>query len=180
MMLLLTGIAFAGYGSWSAGAAFGGGEAGSESWSSAAPFLAGAYHARLLFLEGFVGASASALLARDDGETVLAAPLQAEAGLGLGTRTLGVGAFGSRGLGGPGGGLYAHLTLPGPRWAERIGAEARIFGYPSTDTGGVALLLRVEPGRGGRASHDREDGGEDLHHDAPYAEAASALNLTSP
>lgn len=174
-MLLLSGVAFAGYGSWSAGAAFGGGEAGSESWSTAAPFVAGAYHARLLILEGFVGASASALLGRDDGETVLAAPLQAEAGLGLGTRTLGVGWFGSQGLGGPGGGLYAHLTLPGPTWAERIGAEARIFAYPSTDTGGVALLLRVEPGHGGKARHDREEGGDDVHHDDPYAEPTSAL-----
>lgn len=174
MILLYTGIALAGYGSWSAGAAFGGGEQGSESWSSSAPFVSGGYHARVWLLEAHVGGSASALLGRSGGETVAAAPLQGEVGLGVGSRTLGVGWFGSSGLAGRGGGVYAHLMLPGPAWAERIGAEARVFHYASTDTGGVVLAFRVEPGRGGRGPERQERPSEDLHHEDPYGTEAAA------
>lgn len=174
MLLLTVALAHAGYGSVALGVASGAGESSGESWSTTAPYASAAWNGRFLILEGFLGGSGSGLLARDGGDTVPAASLQAEAGFGLGVRAIGGGVFVSRGLQGPGGGLYGHLTLPGPRWAERLGAEVRIFDYPWSGTSGVALLFRVEPGHGGRDDKP-EERDDDVHHGDPYAETTEAL-----
>ena len=93
-----------------------------------------------------------------------------QAGIGIGGRAFGVGLMSSAGLSGPGGGIYSHLTLPGPGWAHRIGAEGRIMGYERTRTGAFEVLLRVEPGRS-RTPPPPEGPPpepEEVHHDSPY------------
>lgn len=148
LLALLVSSAHAGAVAFTLGVAAGGGEDAATSWSSVAPMTSASYMTHIWFLELFGGASSSMLLARSGTHSVLAAPLQAEAGLGIGGRAFGVGLFTSAGLSGPGGGLYGHLTFPGPGWVERMGLEGRLAGYPSTGTSAVELLWRVEPGRG--------------------------------
>lgn len=150
LLALLSSAAHAGTLAFTLGMAAGGGEDAGASWQSVAPMTSGSYMTHILFLEGWAGASSSMLLARRHDQSVLAAPLQAEAGLGIGGRAFGVGLFTSAGLSGPGGGLYGHLTFPGPGWIERMGLDARLAGYPSTGTSAVELLWRIEPGHGRR------------------------------
>lgn len=167
----LVSTAFAGQLAVGVGVAAGGGQNPDQSWSSVAPMANVSYMGHLLFLEGFGGLSASGLLARGASSTVMAAPLQAEAGIGIGGRAFGIGLMSSAGLAGGGAGLYSHLTLPGPGWAHRIGAEGRLMGYGSTHTGAFEVLLRVEPGR--RRTPPPPDAPpppppEEVHHDSPY------------
>lgn len=145
LLALLISAAHAGQLAFSLGVAAGGGDAGGVSWSTAAPMTSVNYMTHLLCIEGWGGASSSLLLAGSPDQTShLAAPFQAELGLGIGGRAFGVGVFGSRGFAGAGGGLYTHLTLPGPGWVHRMGVEGRIAGYESGTTA-VELLWRVEP-----------------------------------
>lgn len=170
LLTLLVSTAFAGQLAVGVGVAAGGGEVPGQSWSTFAPMTNVSYTGHLLFLEAFGGLSATGLLARGGESTVLAAPLQAEAGLGIGGRAFGIGLIASSGLAGQGGGLYSHLTLPGPGWVRRIGGEARIMGYDRTRTGAFEVLLRIEPGRRRTPQEPPppEPPPEEVHHDAPY------------
>lgn len=178
LLSLLVSTAYAGHFSMALGMGAGAGENATDSWATWGPVTTASYMTHLWFLEGFGGLSSTTWMAREGGQTILAAPLQLEAGLGIGGRAFGVGMFASAGPSGSGGGLYSHLTFAtGSGWVKRMGVEGRIVGYDN-GTGAVAALWRIEPGRSEKRPDERvpppppyspEDAPvEPVHHDDPY------------
>lgn len=152
------------------GPVVGGGESALGSWMSVGPQLTGDVSVQLGWIEGWAGLSASGLLAGGADGAIPAALLQAEVGLGFGNRMFTAGLYGGGGY--PGGelGLYGRGTTRAPRWsprwAKRVGAEARLTWLGATDSTAFSLLFRVEPGE--RRAKVREP------HEVPYEEAPPA------
>lgn len=130
------------------GPVVGGGTSTYGDYFSAAPATAVTVTWHLGPFETWVGASGSLLLAGSGDDVVPASLLQGEVGVGFGGRALGAGVYGGNGLPGPIVGLYARGTVPGRGWVRRMGLEARLFGTQATASTGLALLVRIEPGRG--------------------------------
>jgi hypothetical protein len=129
------------------GPAIGGGESTLGSYTTLAPATAIDLTWHLGPFETWAGASASLLMAGVGDRVVPSSLLEAEIGVGLGGRALGAGIYGGNGYPGPIGGLYGRLTWPGPTWCRRVGIEGRAFYTPATDSSGLALMARIEPGR---------------------------------
>jgi len=100
-------------------------------------------------LESWVGVSGSLLLAGQGDHVVPASLLQAEVGAGLGGRLASGGVYVGIGYPGPILGLYGRTLFPSASTLEWMGLEGRLFETPATDSTGIALLFRVEPGAGG-------------------------------
>lgn len=170
-MLWLPLVAAAAAGQWtiSGGPAVAGGTTAQGNYTSIAPFIAGNYGWHTWILESWLGGSASLLIASDGTRSYLAAPVQAEVGAGLGGRTFSAGVYLSAGFSGGGGGLYAQLSFPTSGKLERWGVEARTLSYAGGQNGGVAVLLRLQPGKKAppEAPAPNQDG---VHHEDPYAE----------
>lgn len=95
----------------------------------------------------WLGLGGSALVAPTaGGEDGPASLLVAEAGAGIGGRDFSAGAYLQTGIPSSGVGLYARLALGQPEWG-RVGVEGRLFSLNVADSGGMALMLRVEPHR---------------------------------
>jgi len=174
MWLLALTAAPAWAGTWTAagGPAFTGGELPDGHYSSIAPFVAANYGWRFLFVESWLGGSASLLRSDAGSGAQAAAPLQAEFGAGLGSRSVSAGFYLSAGLSGPGGGLYAQVSFPGGAGMERWGVEARTLSYDRANSAGLALLLRVQPSSGGsrkgKAKAEETPAADEVHHEDPY------------
>ena len=96
--------------------------------------------------EGWIGLSASGLVASQRSEVLPSAPLQGELGFGVGNLYTSVGFFGGIGLAGTELGGYGRVLFPDGRY-RAWGLEARLFtidGYE--DVGGV-LMGRLDFGR---------------------------------
>lgn len=147
--LLFVGLASAN--GLSLGLALGGstltGDSPRGTFRSGAPFAAANVTFRFALLEGWAGLSASGLIAPYQGVEIAAAPLQVEAGFGLGGPFTSGGVYFGEGFSGFSAGLYGRITFEtgADWWLDRVGVEGRIFGTDLTEAGGVALLLRVEP-----------------------------------
>ncbi len=156
------------------GPVMGGGTSTHGSYFSAAPAANVTVTWHLGPFESWVGASGSLLLAGYGDEVIPASLLQGEIGVGFGGEAVGAGFYGGSGFPGPILGVYGRATLPGDGWVRRIGVESRLFHTRVTDSVGLAVLLRVEPGFDDRGERRRR--GPRPHvarSDAPEATAAN-------
>jgi len=142
-----------------------GGDSSRGAYTSASPVFAGTVDWRFAYVETWLGLSLTGFVAPYKGDEVPAALFQGEWGLGLGNPNISGGVFLGAGLSGGEGGLYGRLLFPGPAWAPRLGAEARVFHLGGTDSSGAALLLR---GEFGGARRGPKPPPPPVHHDDPY------------
>ncbi|MFZ5479137.1 MAG: hypothetical protein ACOZNI_20405 [Myxococcota bacterium] len=98
-------------------------------------------------LQSWAGLTSAGLVAYTPDGVIPASVLAIEGGLGFGTRDFALGLYGAVGF--PGGqvGLYGRWLAPTDGWLGRVGAEGRLFATDVGDAGGLALMLRVEPGQ---------------------------------
>jgi hypothetical protein len=142
--LLLVGTALAR--PLSLGLSLGGGSIGVPGWYQSWALMGSAdLTVRLGPLEGWGALSASGFLAPIGGELSAAAPLQIEAGGGLGGRFLSAGFYLGEGISGPSWGGYGRVRFPGEGWADHFGVEGRVFSLASSGASGAVLMVRVEP-----------------------------------
>lgn len=113
---------------------------------SASPTLAATYDWHLGPLELWVGGFGSALTARERGDTVPVALALAEAGVGFGGPPFSAGWYAGAGFPSAELGGYARLNFRGATWADRTGAEFRVFTVPAYETVAFTGMLRAEFG----------------------------------
>jgi hypothetical protein len=124
------------------------------SWQSFGPVVTTDITWRGGWSEVFTGVAMSGVVVPGEDDSVRPLSLLAgELGAGIGVPLFTVGMYG--GWGWPGGtvGLYSRVTAPGPTdWTRRIGVEARLFAATGEQATGGALLVRIEPELGSRAT----------------------------
>jgi hypothetical protein len=125
-----------------AGGAIGGGEDHGVGFTTFGPALTAQAGWHTWFLEEWIGLSSTALLDSHGGHTWLAAPFQAEFGLGVGSERWGFGAFNGYGVNGALVGLYAHV-----QFEERWGVESRLFGAGNVLAFSMMARMEIGPAR---------------------------------
>lgn len=145
-MLLLIALAEAGTLGLALGAGAGLDQEPGRSYVSASPTVAATWDWHLGPLELWVGGFGSALTARERGATVPVALALAEAGAGFGGPPFSAGWYAGIGFPAAELGGYARLNVRGASWADRTGAEFRVFVVPEYETVAFTGMLRAEFG----------------------------------